>query len=165
MTAFEFKTLFDEHRMRVFFFCMKLVDNTQDAEDITIQVFTKLWENRDKIERPSIKAFLMIAAKNKCLDYIRSKSFRDRSLNLYPREEEIELLDIKVEVLTYIYNLIEKLPPIQKKLFKMRFVDGLKSHEIAAILNQPPSTIRNMTNRAIHKISEALKNRGITYHG
>lgn len=161
MTPTEFKTIFDTHRMRVYFFCLKIMHQCEDAEDITIHTFTKLWEFRDKVAPESIQAFLMISARHKCLDYIKSKNVRDKTLKSYGEEIETELIEIKYEVLDHIYQLIENLPLVQKRLFKLRFIEGFKPHEIAKLLKKPQSTVRNHTNIALHTIITALKNRGL----
>ena len=53
---------------KLFRFAKRLLDHTEEAEDIVQEVFIKLWNRRDKLdEYRSVEALAMITTKNLCL--------------------------------------------------------------------------------------------------
>src|SRR5687768_3909645 len=70
--------VFEEYSSRLIYFAQEFINNRPEAEDIVVGIFTKLWkihQNFDTIE--NIRAFLYIAVRNKCLDYLRSVQKQD----------------------------------------------------------------------------------------
>ena len=57
---------------KVFTFVLSLVKSKANAQDITQNIFMKLWKNRKKLEHiKSMDDYLFILSKNACMDYFR----------------------------------------------------------------------------------------------
>ena len=61
---------------KLFRFAKRMVDQTEEAEDIVQEAFIRLWNRRDKLdEYRSIEALGMITVKNLCLDKIKARRY------------------------------------------------------------------------------------------
>jgi RNA polymerase sigma-70 factor (ECF subfamily) len=121
-----------------------------------------LWVHRDEVLLKSAKAYLLITANNKCVDLSKRKSRYDNVLSNITIDD-IEEVRIESEVLGYIHKLIDSLPLQQKRLILMKYKDGRKVKDIAAILKINPQTVSTQLNTAITKIRSIIKNRGIDH--
>lgn len=161
-----FDLLFDMFFPALCYFANKLIDDRQEAEDIVLDTFQKLWARREHFETmPNIKAFLYITVRNTCLNYLRyretqRKRSREMAKLLPDRfEEDAEQQRIRAEVLKNIYNEIEKLPKKCREVFELIYFEGLKANEIAEQLQISESTVRNQKVRALQLLKTALSGR------
>lgn len=157
MTADQFNGIFNEYRMRIFYFCNKRINHRQDSEDITSAVFIKLWEHKDNIDIASVKAYLMVTANRKCIDYWRTKHPTDEYLPEYDEYPQ-EMPDIHEIVISGLYRLIEGLPPQAKTIFKMRYYKGMRVIDIAAQLGITKRTVSNTIYQFLGRLRENIKN-------
>jgi RNA polymerase sigma-70 factor (family 1) len=158
-----FATLYHLYFPSVLYFAKQLVINHQEAEDITTETFLKLWKlqgNFSTLEK--IRAFLLTAAKNACLDHIRHANLKrakkmeithSLSRNDTTCDHDLLLSEFK----RLIYMEIEKLPEKCRLTFKLSFLEGLKNEEIALHLNLSEKTVRNLKAEAVKRIRIFLK--------
>ncbi len=112
-----------------------LLESGQDAEDAVQELYLKLWAARSSlggIRNPF--AYGVSILKNICIDRIRRQSARkteplDKApqLETAPGQGRSEMKD----TLRYLLGEMEKLPPNQRDVLKMRAVDGLEYEEIS----------------------------------
>jgi RNA polymerase sigma-70 factor (family 1) len=162
-----FAAVYNMHYSRLYAFIKKLVDDKEEAQDITAETFVKLWRlhaNFNTLE--NIKAFLYITARNACMDFLR---YRKRQITnkqelgyvLLQQEENIPTSsndEIKTLVLKQLHSEIENLPAQCKRIFKMAWLEGRKNAEIAEKLELTEQTIRNQKARAVKILRLALSN-------
>ncbi|MGB8194639.1 MAG: sigma-70 family RNA polymerase sigma factor, partial [Chitinophagaceae bacterium] len=128
-------TLFNLHYTPLCFFAQRLIDDKDEAEDIVVDAFVKLWERRPDVKSmQNVKAYLYIATRNACFNYLRksertSKLQSDLMYLLSGREEHTLDDIIKAEVFDKVYQALESLPPQCKKIAFMSFIDGMKNQE------------------------------------
>ena len=158
-----FTAIYNEFYPAIYYFTRKFVQEREDAEDITAEVFVKLWKLRGNLpDIINIRAFLYVSARNTCIDFLRlmrRQNERQKELLFALMQEQAEGIlteDLKTEVLKFIYLEIEKLPGSCRKVFKMAYLDGLSNSEIAAALNINNQTVRNYKQRAITSLRVAL---------
>lgn len=164
MTTQEYIKVFEEYRMRVFFFCKKTIDHREEAEDITISIFVKLWERKELIEYYSVLSWLMISAKNECTDYFKRIKRHPIVMGKFLSNDfETDLNEINAEVIRYIRSLIDTLPRQQREVFKLRYFEEKEVTFIASLYKQSPQTISNVLHNTMKKIRLKLKNRGINH--
>jgi RNA polymerase sigma factor (sigma-70 family) len=164
MTINEYNQIFEEYRMRVFFFCKKILNNQMDAEDATSMVFINLWSIIDEAHTENIKAFLMIAAKNKCLDILKANSRFEYKKTLHPEWLMPDTLDDPfVDVLTLIYNALKTLTPQQREVFELKHTQDCSISKISQILKMKPQTASNVLLSAHARIKKHLQAQGINH--
>jgi RNA polymerase sigma-70 factor (family 1) len=144
------------------YFVFKIVHDTAIAEEITADVFIKLWNNRATLTpNGSVKAMLHEMGRNGSIDYLRKQkrmAVREEGLyyiSLQPEKTVLQTL-IETETVRQIINTLQSLPPKCSEVFKLSFLFGKTDIEIAAALNLSPHTIRNQKQRAIRLLKEKL---------
>jgi RNA polymerase sigma-70 factor (family 1) len=150
---------------KLYLFSLAIVKIKEVAEEITEDVFIKIWQQRAHI--PSInnlRVYLYIATKNTALSYLSKKAkdnlvepFDNINIDLYKSSITPEELMITAEMYRKIQQQVEALPPRCKMIFKLIREDGLKYKEVSDILNISVNTIDVQIAIAIKKIAVALK--------
>jgi len=153
-----FQAVFDNFRMRIFYFVKKLIDDGPTAEEITSDTFIKLHRIHDRFNTyNNIQAFLFITARNASLDYLRHRERQRQNLaELQTREEQspeafplFAETNIEADVLQFIYSEIEKLPPKSKLIFKLFYLEGRSVGDIANMMNISTQTVANQKTTAL----------------
>ena len=145
---------------KVFTFVLSLVKSKANAQDITQNIFMKLWKNRKKLEYiKSMDDYLFILSKNACMDYFR-KASRKKEISTDVFDEFllsriVSSPEKRIDALSYIEELrhvIDSLPSKRRDIFIMSRFDGLSNDEIASILGVSKKTVENQISLATKKI-------------
>lgn len=159
MTKEDFKILynsfFDPVRNYLYYRCA----NTELSTDIAQELFLKLWEKREKLQKEKIKGLLFKMAsdefvskfrRNKLeMEYARSFNF---SLIEESPEEEFNYKELKDKYERALGGLPEK----QRIVFLMSRVEELKYHEIAERLQLSVKAVEKRMNYALKYLKKAL---------
>jgi RNA polymerase sigma-70 factor (family 1) len=156
-----FEQIFKHFYRDISYFTEKVTGNKQEAEDITIQTFTKLFERYQLFNSlANIRAFLYVTARNASFNYLRDikrlSSRQQEFMSHFEDENNLENEEIKAETLKTIYAAIENLPDECKKIFKLIYLEGLSNPDIAALLNISEATIRSQKRRALQLLKLSL---------
>lgn len=158
---------FDLHYQALCYFAESIVKDQQEAEDIVATSFFKIWNKHDDFDTAqNIKAFLYISTKNACLDHLKKLKRQTtaqqgyfQQLNL--EEDYIQNYFIEAEFLHILNMELEKLPERCKEVFKLIYVDGLKTNEIAELLDLSVKTVRNHKARAVSLLQLAFSEKNL----
>jgi RNA polymerase sigma-70 factor (family 1) len=163
-----FSAIYNEYYPGIYYFVRRFINKREDAEDITADIFVKLWKmHTDITSINNAQAFLYISARNTCIDFLRQlKRQNERQkelLHILMQEHAEDILkeDLKAEVLQSIFEEIENLPPACKRVFKMSYLDNLSNDTIADMLQINNQSVRNHKQRAIKLLRIALLNKKI----
>jgi RNA polymerase sigma-70 factor (ECF subfamily) len=156
-----FSSLLNRYRDSIYFMLLKMVSNTSDAEDLTIEAFGKAFRNIDSFTPDfAFSTWLFKIATNNCIDFIRKKQvspatidhIQDDLENLtvniqsdLPDPEETLINDQKVAVLRDIVN---QLKPRYRNLIELRYYKEYSYEEIASELKLPIGTVKAQLYRA-----------------
>src|SRR5690606_26999886 len=122
------------------FFAYNIIRNKEAAEEIVSDVFFKLWSGRERFATPQkIKAFLYIATRNACYDYLDSPKNRvhyDVDITDQLQHPQPDLLAgiIEAELVELVYQEINNLPEQQAAVFRMSYLEGMTTDEICDTL-------------------------------
>ena len=159
--------IFKRHYKPLCYFAWQLTGNMPEAEDIAGEAFIKLWRrHKDFSSFNNIRAFLYIATRNACFDYLKhvqrkNASHEELRYMASYSEDYIQGRMIRAEVLQSILFEVETLPPVRKQIFKMLFLEDLSTHEIAHKLNITTDTVRVQKARALHLLRTRLLKKGV----
>jgi RNA polymerase sigma-70 factor (family 1) len=159
---------FKLHGKSLAYFTTRMLDNQVEADDIVSSCFLKLWQKHaDFKTAQNIKAFLYISCRNACLDYLASLKVRTIAqekyiTHLHEGEETILYDIIQTEVLDMVNKEIEELPEKMKVIFKMLYIEGKATSEIAAELGLSIQTVRNQKTKAITILKNSLLKKGVS---
>lgn len=139
----------------------------EDAENITQDVFTDLWEKRDSIDHvENINAYLFRLVKNKCLDHLKHKIFEQKYADSIQTSFEIEL-SLKMQSLdrfdsyyiaegkemeALIRTAINSLPERCREIFLLSRLEKLKYREISERLGISVNTVECQMGIALKKL-------------
>lgn len=156
-----FSNLLNRYRDSIYFMLLKMVNNSSDAEDLTIEAFGKAFRNLDLFTPEfAFSTWLFKIATNNCIDFIRKKRvsptpfdpFQDDLDNLtvniqsdLPDPEEMLINDQKIAVLRAIVN---QLKPRYRNLIELRYYKEYSYEEIASELKLPIGTVKAQLFRA-----------------
>jgi RNA polymerase sigma factor (sigma-70 family) len=166
--------LMQRYKDSIFFMVLKMVNNKDDAMDITVTTFAKAFENLEKY-RPefAFSTWLFRIATNGSIDFIRKKKLATTSIdglgggdNNEDRVFEIksdslnpEETSIKKQQTEQLKEIIDKLPPRYKTLIILRYFDELSYEEIAEQLSLPLGTVKAQLFRGRDLLSNVLSKR------
>jgi RNA polymerase sigma factor (sigma-70 family) len=150
---------------KLFRFAKRILDHTEEAEDVVQEVFIRLWNRRDSLgEYRSVEALAMITTKNMCLDRIRKKKYPVENFEDHRRFLENIPMETKAdysEEMDRVRKAMDELPGQQKMIVHLRDIEGYEFEDIAKILEMNENAIRVNLSRARKKIREALSDRRI----
>ena len=145
-----FRTLFDRYHGRLFQYILKIIKSKEAAEEITMDVFLKLWLSRDMMtEIQNLDAFLFRVAYNKSIDFFRAASKNQQFTELLWEKIQITSeIDSDTSLIMREYEAklreaIDLLPPQRKKIFNLIREEGLTHAQIAEELGISKNTVAN----------------------
>ncbi|HWK07362.1 MAG TPA: sigma-70 family RNA polymerase sigma factor [Puia sp.] len=150
---------FDRHVRHLVLFTFKITQDQSEAEDIAGKSIHKMWEKRKTLEsQEHLRGFLYETARNMAIDYRRrQKREQSRMADLPEAEEGEGALEIEARQLEEIYKRAETLPEECKRIFFLRYKDGLDIQTIANQLKINPKTVSNQLSKAKQILRSLVK--------
>jgi RNA polymerase sigma-70 factor (ECF subfamily) len=159
-----FVYLHEKYQSKVYFYCLKFVGNREVAEEITSDVFVKVWQKREEIQTDlNFSGLLLKITRDFALSYLRRvarnadqrKAFIDHYFQCLnsPVEEQIYLK----EGMAIADRAIENLPPKCRQVFRLRYLDGLSLKQIAEELHISTNTVQNHLQKGTHIVKSYLQ--------
>jgi RNA polymerase sigma-70 factor (ECF subfamily) len=151
------------YRDTIYFMLLKMTNNPDDADDLTIEAFGKAFNKLDQYTPDyAFSTWLFKIASNNCIDFIRKRKKEMMSLGkAYESGENTELakqipsptLDpeekfIEKQKIKMMREVVEKLKPHYRRLVELRYFDELSYEEIAVELDLPLGTVKAQLFRA-----------------
>jgi RNA polymerase sigma-70 factor (ECF subfamily) len=162
-----FAYIYKLHYQPLCYFAWQLIGDKEDATDVVAEVFIKIWERRQQFDAlSSVKAFLYIATRNACFDFLKSRkrsnaSKKDYAYWMEDRGGEITGLMFNAELAQILNEEIERLPQKCRAIFKLSYFDGLKSEDIARQLQISIQTVWNQKTKATRLIRTGFLKRSL----
>ncbi|SMC44342.1 RNA polymerase sigma factor [Pedobacter africanus] len=153
-----FKILFDKYYKQLVYFANRFTGDMIEAEDIVMDVFAKFWQKKATvISITNLSSFLFGSVKNACIDLLRKEArfpmlFQELQDELLDQNAIIEGEEIFARLLQQVYEQIESLPDQCKSIFKLIYLEGKSTKEVAAMLNLSVQTVRNQKTRGLSLI-------------
>ncbi len=158
--AFEY--VYWNYNAYVYNFVHSLLYDQQMAEDITQNVFLKLWERCSELDPDKdVESYLFTIARNFVYKEMESRlrmAFQslDQVESLHPHDLDTEKRLEAASLEEYIDFIVEQLPPSRKEIYLMSRKDHLTNKEIAARLSLSEKTVENQITNALRFIKEKL---------
>lgn len=150
-----FAELYDRHVRRIFAFVSRRTSDRATAEDLTSEVFEKALAQLRQFEwrgTPFVAWLYRIAA-NAMADRWRKEGGRfTESVADMPETGELE--DIERRVM--LFELVDRLPEMQRQVIRMRFTEERSLREIAAALGKTEGAIKQLQWRALEQLRKEM---------
>ena len=153
----KFEQLYDMYYDCVYKYIFVSVKNKLNTEDIIATVFTRIFEEKDKITEVKLaKSWIFRIAHDCIIDfYIKNNEVIPTENFLHMNNEKFEYDGIAIrDELTEVKKIMDKLPEDSKKILYLRFYGGLEFREIAETVNIAEKNVKSIIFRAIKKIKE-----------
>jgi len=153
-----FLDLYERHFHRVYAYVIRRTGRRDEAEDITSDVFERALANLARFEwrgAPFVAWLYRIAA-NALADR-RKETARDSSEPPpdVPDSRESE----EIERRAMLFQLVDRLPDVQRQVIEMRFVDQRSIREIAAVLDRSEGAVKQLQLRALENLRKSMGGR------
>ncbi len=170
-----YATLLNRYRSSIFHMMLKMVNNREDADDLTLEAFGKAFNKLPSYApRYAFSTWLFKIAINNCIDYIRKKrlhllsiddpiepnSDHDFSSNIRSGALDPEERFIRKQRVGLMRDVLQKLSLKYRLMIELRFFEELSYDEIARELDIPLGTVKAQLFRAKEILFNLLQSPG-----
>lgn len=170
--------LMERYRESIYFMLLKMVNNKDDAEDLTIEAFGKAFKRlKQYTPQFAFSTWLFKIASNNAIDFIRKKRIKAMSLDSGFRNEDGDDMQISVtddkpdpiealqkkERVERMREVVTRLKPRYRQLIELRYFKEYSYDEIAEELDLPLGTVKAQLFRAREFLHQVLKNTRDTF--
>jgi len=167
-----FEKLLKKYRKSVYYMLLKMVNNTDDAEDLTQEAFAKAFNSLGRFDpKYAFSTWLFRIATNNCIDFIRKKRVSTVSIDSpYETDDGDSItfdirdndfnpddLMLRKQRREYLQIAVDKLPDKYKQLVDLRYFQEMSYEEVADFLQLPLGTVKAQLFRARELLAEELK--------
>ncbi len=148
---------FDAYGAAVYGVVLRIVGEQTIAEELTQDVFLKLWKKWDQFdsERGKLLSWLLQIARNTAIDHVRKKSFRDRAktdpvdFNVSTIEHPSEEMAVDAIGLKEIVNALDSK---SRTVLELAYFKGMTQTEIEQHLGLPLGTVKTRLRKALNEL-------------
>ncbi len=158
-----FKTIFEAYQQKIFLYAIRYVKSELEAEEITQEVFLKLWmRNPSSPPINNLDAYFHILVRNRSLDILRRKALEnhtdlEQAVNWDEAHDDTRELIILKDTKKILEEGINLLTPQQQQVYRLCHQDGLKYAEVAKALNLSPGTVHTHMKHALKFLRNYLQ--------
>jgi len=149
-----FLALYDRHFHRVWAYLIRRTANRAEAEDLTSEVFRRALENLRGFEwrgKPFAAWLLRIAAN--ALAHRWEKAGREAG----DPPDEAAGPDADLEQRAMLFQAVERLPDVQRRVIELRYVEDRSLLEVAAALGKTEGAVKQLQKRALERLRAELE--------
>lgn len=167
-----FAFLMSRYKDSLYYTVFKMVQNQEDAEDLTIEAFSKAFAKLEAYTPQfAFSTWLFKIASNHCIDFLRKKRIKAVSIHQVSRGDDGESYEIPVrdlelnpdermqknEMVQQIRGVVDQLKPRYKKMIELRYFEEKSYEEIAEEMDLPLGTVKAQLFRARDLLQEIMK--------
>jgi RNA polymerase sigma-70 factor (ECF subfamily) len=156
------------HGGAVFGLAKRVLHSAPEAEDVTQEVFLRLWNQPDRFDpaRGSLRSYLLAQTHGRAVDAVRSSASRRlreakdamrRARTAYDMQHEAWDLALADQVTV----AMGELPDEERRAIELAYFDGRTYREVARLLDQPEGTIKSRIRNGMRRMRAALSDAGV----
>ena len=162
-----FSLIVRAYEVPVYNYVLRLVGDRALAEDLTQEVFIRVFQGLSKFSlRSKFTTWLFQVTKNRVLDELRASERRPRALVAIDDLPPLEAVDTpaeQLEAIDALWRAVDELNTDLKMALLLRDVVGLSYNEIADSLETTLATVKWRIFKAREEVALALAREGITF--
>ncbi len=139
----------------VYRYAVSLLHAPEEAEDVTQDLYERLWRRRLLIRRAGFRALAMTSVRNMCLDRLRG-----RRQERFEDIEQCERIAFEMrdgdDLTPIISRLIAALPEREREVIHLHDVEGMDFEDIAEVVGSSVEAVRMACSRARQKVKQQL---------
>jgi RNA polymerase sigma-70 factor (ECF subfamily) len=164
-----FAALYDRHSRAAYSLAYRMMGEPQAAEDLVQDAFLKVWRASEsyRVERGSVRTWLLSIVHNRGIDQIRSMASRRRTQERVevsaPRFQPSEAFaeSWRNSQREQIREALKTLPPEQLKILELAYFSGYTHVEIAELLGLPLGTVKGRMRLGLKKVRDYFGSQGM----
>ncbi len=161
--------VYRRHGGAVYGLARRVLDNAAEAEDVTQEVFLRLWNAPDRFDptRGSLRSYLLAQSHARAVDVIRSQNSRRARESSDAMKTARSGYDMQNEAwdLTLAHQVSEALatlPDDERRAIELAYFEGRTYVQVAEILNQPEGTVKSRIRNGMRRMRRTLIESGVT---
>ena len=159
--------LYDRYNRLVFSLALAVVDDRATAEEITLDVFMRVWQKAEtyRADQAKFSTWLTHIARHHAIDILRRRSVRPDHFAVTwddvdfkaesPDQDPQEMTEISMRR-ERVHAALAQLPEEQKQALLLAYFSGYSHSQIAEALKQPLGTVKTRLRLAMQKVREFL---------
>jgi RNA polymerase sigma-70 factor (ECF subfamily) len=153
-----FVEIYERYVDRIYSFVSRRAENRAVAEDITSQVFEQALGAIGRFEWRGVpvSVWLFRIASNALADHWREHSRAVQEARGVP--DPLELEDIERRIA--LYQQVERLPDLQRRVIQLRFVEEKSIRDVAAALERSEGAVKQLQLRALENLRKSMGSHG-----
>lgn len=156
-----FLKLFEKFKNNVYSYSLHITHSEIVAEDITQEVFMKVWLQRNSLgDINNEEAWIITIARNLCFNQLKKQALEQKLSKFAIKnqlQENTEDFIIYKERLNEVNQIINNLPSQQRIIFNLNKMEGVKNDEIALQLNISVNTVKSHFTKAMNTVRRKLQ--------
>jgi RNA polymerase sigma-70 factor (ECF subfamily) len=169
----QFSAILKQYQTQVYKLAIYMLDDEEEAKDVTQEAFLKAWRVFKTIRRKTVKAWLLKTATNLCIDRLRRRKFQcawdgydDECSHLGRGNKMFGTIDqtpgpleqcLNQETRELVQKAIAQLPPAYRIAVVLRDLEDLSYEQIAEMLNLPIGTVKSDIFRGRRMLKKILR--------
>lgn len=155
-----YRRIFDYFYPKLFQTCFRATNAREDSEEMVMNVFFKIWQNRSLLGHvDDFEKYLIRSARNQIGDFQRKNILQTFDIDTMPIENlgSVDHPELSFKDLEQIYrNALNKLSETKREIFLMSREQGLSQKQIAEKKNISTSTVNNQITAALKIIRDDM---------
>lgn len=166
-----FSELYDRYSRLVYSMALNILGEPAGAEEITQDVFIRIWENADsyKAEKAKVVTWITSMTRYRSIDVIRRKKVRPEGhtvswdiRDMEPARDQSNQTDVELQVEIIqkkqrVRKALALLPEEQRQTLSYAYFMGYTQQEIANIMGEPLGTVKTRIRLAMKKLRQMLE--------
>jgi RNA polymerase sigma-70 factor (ECF subfamily) len=156
--------LYDRYGRLVYSLILRIVRDTGTAEDLVQETFLRVWNRAQGLdtEKGGLGAWLLAVARNRAIDYLRSRQGREQNALEFEENLHFSLYaDMEREMLSAesarrIKTALNKLPDNHRQVIELAYFEGLSQTEMAERMGQPLGTVKTWVRAALRTLRDDM---------
>ena len=154
------EALYREYHGKVFGYIRSKISNAEDAEDLTSDVFLKVYEKLDTFNesKSSLSTWIYTITRNTLTDYFRTRKVFAEIPETIEDETSVENEICNAEMLETLADALETLEERERDIIILRFYSGKTLREISSQMSISYAYVKVLQNNAFAKIRKIFEN-------
>jgi len=155
--------VYRRHGGAVYGLARRVLNDPAEAEDVTQEVFLRLWNEPDRYDpgRGSLRSFLLAQSHARAVDAVRSTSSRRQRESRDALRTARGTYDLQHEVwdlamADQVGQAMGALPAEERRAIELAYFDGHTYREVARLLQQPEGTVKSRIRNGMRRMRAAL---------
>lgn len=159
--------LYDRYKTLVFSIAFHILGSREDAEEATLDVFSKVWERAAdyNARKATVKTWLTRIARNRAIDLLRRRNARftgqnpawaDACLECMPGSDDPAGHLEKAELHQEVTRALARLPENQREALSLAYFRGFTHSQIAEALAEPLGTVKTRIRSALQTLRNSM---------